>query len=714
MDVSVKPGRNRVSIMLSPPASQRSGAPPLPAPPLSSPGEGWDLGAPWVVRDYGVGHRHDDDNVSHRRDHGVGHHRDDETGLYCEDKTGHRRDDDVGHRRDDDVGHHHENDLRVPPPPSAAATPPRAEGRGPVEQQLLPLSLLKEALAPLCLRLAAVEAGLERLWLRLPLLVTQGGGTLPDGGGAVSGGGARRRRSKGATPRTVTTPPVSSHLTCTSPLLTAMPSLATGTPSLATGTPSYLTCRSPLATATPSRATVTPSLLTGMPSLATGTPSLATVTPSLLTGMPSLATLPLATGMLQTTQRRDSSTMEEGLNVTEECELEGEEPDEGKRKWSLDSGNLALKRPAGGSSHLVSGERGGVSSGQWEELKELKRRRVCGDIPTSCPSASVIQSQWTVPPIHHPSIFQSPLHQSGNMLLPFGQSRLPLSLPNGVTHHFLFVRDNPACRACPVDRCPPVGLSLVQIEKPRSQSGQSQDILSSQSERHSTIPPSQSQTSTPPPSQSQTSTPPPSQSQTSTPPPSQSQTFTPPPSQSQTSTPPPSQSETSTPTPSQSWTSTPPPSQSQISNPPPSQSQTSTPPPSQSQISNPPPSQSEGPISGFFWSSFPASQSESCSFTLHSPEGQSLTSLLISPPHVSMTTGLWLRPLHALARLSPFAIETATRCLLATAGQWPPLPPLRDLTAPPSLQDDHRYCLPVYLSTCLPVANNPVYLSTCY
>ncbi|CAL8280231.1 unnamed protein product [Merluccius merluccius] len=57
--------------------------------------------------------------------------------------------------------------------------------------------LLKEALAPLCLRLAAVEAGLERLWLRLPLLVTQGGGTLPDGGGAVSGGGARRRRSKG-------------------------------------------------------------------------------------------------------------------------------------------------------------------------------------------------------------------------------------------------------------------------------------------------------------------------------------------------------------------------------------------------------------------------------------------------------------------------------------------------------------------------------------
>ncbi|KAJ3604963.1 hypothetical protein NHX12_027014 [Muraenolepis orangiensis] len=31
------------------------------------------------------------------------------------------------------------------------------------------------------------------------------------------------------------------------------------------------------------------------------------------------------------------------------------------------------------------------------------------------------------------------------------------------------------------------------------------------------------------------------------------------------------------------------------------------------------------------------------------------------------------------------------RCLLATAGKWSPLPPLRDLTAPPYLEDDHSY-----------------------
>ncbi|KAG7273911.1 hypothetical protein CRUP_009167 [Coryphaenoides rupestris] len=86
----------------------------------------------------------------------------------------------------------------------------------------------------------------------------------------------------------------------------------------------------------------------------------------------------------------------------------------------------------------------------------------------------------------------------------------------------------------------------------------------------------------------------------------------------------------------------------------------------------------------------PDLQSESCFFTLHSPEGQSLTTVLISPPHISMMTGLWLRPLRALARLSPVSIETATRGLLATTCQRPPFRLLRDLTAPPSLEADHR------------------------
>ncbi|CAL8318182.1 unnamed protein product [Lota lota] len=734
MDVSVKPGRNRVSVMLTPPTSQMGGAPPLPTPPLSSPGHGWDLRAPWVVRDHDVTQSDDDDaghhlnveEVIHHRDDCVGqqhddvsHHLDD-VGHHCEDNVGHHHDN-VARHHCDDVSHHLENDLGVSPP-NSTRPPLQAAGRGLVEeQQLLPLSLLKEALAPLCLRLAAVEAGLERLWLRLPLLVMQRGGIMLDEDGAMSGGRARRSRTKGATPCTVTTPPVSSHLTCTSPLLKATPSLATRTPSLltcrsaratampslATRTPSHLTCRSPLATGKPSlttgmpsnltstlplakgtpslatgapshltrtlpASTGTPSLVTGAPShltctlpLVTGTPSLATVTPShltcrshiaigmpslapglpsLTTGTPSLATTPhlamglpspltcrspLAMDALQTTQRRGSSTIGEGLKITV---LEGKEPAKGKRKWSLNGGHLDLKKTSGDGSHPMAGERGGVSLGQWEELKVFKKRRGFMDIPISCPAATVVtsnativQSQCSIPP----------LHQSGNMLLPCGQSGLPLSRcldksvsslvlgqswPNGATHHFLFVGDYPVCRTCPVDQCPPVGLSLVQIKKPRAQFDQSQDILSSHSGSHST----------PPPSQSETCPPPPSQSQTSTPPPVQSETYTP-----------------------------------------------ST-------------SQSEPPISWLFWPSFPASQSDSCFFTLRSPEGQSLTTLPINPPHVSMKTGLWRRPLHALARLSPVAIETATRCLLATAGQWPPGPPLRDRTAPPSLENDHR------------------------
>ncbi|KAJ3605466.1 hypothetical protein NHX12_027512 [Muraenolepis orangiensis] len=169
--------------MLTPPSSQMGGAPPF-----FSPGRGWDLGAPWGVTDHDVIHHHDNDDGTHHCDDAGTHHRDDAS-QSLEDDMGHHRDNHVGHHCDN-VSHHHENNLRVPPPPSSRP-PPHVWGRDLAEQQLLPLSLLKEALAPVCLRLAAVEAGLERLWLSLPLLVMQGGGAMPDRGGA------RRRKNKG-------------------------------------------------------------------------------------------------------------------------------------------------------------------------------------------------------------------------------------------------------------------------------------------------------------------------------------------------------------------------------------------------------------------------------------------------------------------------------------------------------------------------------------
>ena len=200
-----------VSVMLTPPTSQMDGAPPLPAPPLSSPGHGWDLRAPWVVKDHDVTQRDNDDASRHLYVEEVIHHREDCVGRH-RDNVGHQHDNNVGHRHDNNVGHHHENDahhhcddvshqheneLGVTPPDS---TRPSLQDRGcglSEEQQLLPLSLLKEALAPLCLRLAAVEAGLERLWLHLPLLVMQRGGIMLDEDGAMSGGRARRNRAKG-------------------------------------------------------------------------------------------------------------------------------------------------------------------------------------------------------------------------------------------------------------------------------------------------------------------------------------------------------------------------------------------------------------------------------------------------------------------------------------------------------------------------------------
>ena len=428
-----------------------------------------------------------------------------------------------------------------------------------------------------------------------------------------------------------------SNLTSTLPPATVIPSLATGalshltralplvigTQTLAMGMPSHMTCTLPLTTGTPSLATVTPSNLncrlpvaTGMPFLAPGLPSLTTGTPSLATGRAHLAVgcsslpacrSPLATDAL-TTQRPGSSTMGEELKFTV---LEGESPTKGKRKWSLNGGYFNLKNTAGEGSQPMSGEKGGVSLGQSEELKGLKKRRVRRDIPNSCPAASavtsnvtIIESQCSIPP----------LHQSSNMLLPCSQSRLPpsrcsgksvsslvpgQSWPNGATHHVLFVGDYPVCQTCPVDHCPPAGLSLDQIKKPRVQSDQSQNILSSHSVSHS------------------------------------------------------------------------------------------TPPPYQSETSRPSTSQSGPPSSCLFWSSF---------LSLHSPQGQSLTTLPINSPHVSMTS-FWLRPLHTLVHLSPVAIETARLCLLATAAQWPPDPPLRDRTAPPGLGNDHRYCLS--LSACL-------------
>ncbi|XP_056434448.1 uncharacterized protein wu:fi75a02 [Gadus chalcogrammus] len=697
MDVSVKPGRNRVSVMLTPQTSQMDGAPPLPAPPLSSPGRGWDLGAPWLVRDHNITQRdHDEashhlyvrEEVIHQRQDCVGRHLD-VVGHHHQNDVGHHRDIDVGHHRDNNVGHHadndsrhhcddvsqqHENNLGVTPPNS---TRPPLQDRRPglsEEQQLLPLSLLKEALAPLCLRLAAVEAGLERLWLHLPLLVMQRGGIMLDEGGAMSGGMARKNRTKGAAPCTETTAPVSSTRTCVSPLLkptpsrltcrtrretatpclttggpsnltsilppaTVTPSLATGAPShltralsLATGTqtlsmgmPSHMTSPLPLSTRTPSLATVTPShlnckspiatevplLAPRLPSLTTGTPSIATGRPHLAVGCPSILVCrsPLATGAV-TTQRAGSSTMGEELKSTA---LEGEVPAKGKRRWSLNGGHFQLKKTAGGGSKPMSGEKGGGSSGQRKELKGFKKRRVCRDIPNSCPTASgvtsnatIVQSQCSIPP----------LHQSSNMLLPCGQSRLPLShcldksvssrvpgrsWPNGATHNVLFVGDYPLCQTCPTD--------------PTAQSDQSQDILCSHSVSYSA----------------------------------------PLPCQSETSSPPPGQSETSTPSTSQSGT----------------------------------------PISCLFWSGSPTDQSGCCFFSLRSPQGRSLTALRINSPHVSMTTGLRLRPLHALVHLSPVAIETARLCLLATAGQWPPERPLRDRTAPPGLGNDHSYGKPL-------------------
>ena len=212
--------------MLTQQTSQMDGAPPLPAPPLSSPGRGWDLGAPWVVRDHNITQRdHDEashhlyveevihqrqdcvgrhlDVVGHHHENNVGHHRDIDVGHHRDIDVGHHRDNNVGHHADNDLRHHcddvsqqHENNLGVTPPNTTR--PPLQEGPGlSEEQQLLPLSLLKEALAPLCLRLAAVEAGLERLWLHLPLLVMQRGGIMLDEGGAMSGGMARKNRTKG-------------------------------------------------------------------------------------------------------------------------------------------------------------------------------------------------------------------------------------------------------------------------------------------------------------------------------------------------------------------------------------------------------------------------------------------------------------------------------------------------------------------------------------
>ncbi|CAL8326663.1 unnamed protein product [Boreogadus saida] len=635
MDVSVKPGRNRVSVMLTPPTSQM------------------DLGAPWVVRDHNITQRDHEEASHHLYVEEVIHQRQDCVGRHL-DVVGHHHENDVGHHADNDSRHHcddvsqqHENNLGVTPPNS---TRPPLQDRRPglsEEQQLLPLSLLKEALAPLCLRLTAVEAGLERLWLHLPLIVMQRGGIMLDERGAMSGGMARKNRTKGAAPCTETTAPVSSRLTCRTrrgtatpclttrgpsnltsilPPATVTPSLATGAPShltrVATGTqtlsmgmPSHMTCPLPLSTRTPSLATVTPShlnckspiatevplLAPRLPSLTTGTPSIATGTPHLAVGCPSILVCrsPLATGAV-TTRRAGSSTMGEELKSTA---LEGEVPAKGKRRWSLNGGHFQLEKTAGGGSKPMSGEKGGGSSGQRKELKGFKKRRVCRDIPNSCPAASgvtsnatIVQSQCSIPP----------LHQSSNMLLPCGQSRLPLShyldksvssrapgrsWPNGATHNVLFVGDYPLCQTCPTD--------------PTAQSDQSQDILCSHSVSHSA--------------------------------------------------PPPGQSETSTPSTSQSGT----------------------------------------PISCLFWSGSPAGQSGCCFFSLRSPQGRSLTALRINSPHVSMTTGLRLRPLHALVHLSPVAIEAARLCLLATAGQWPPERPLRDRTAPPGLGNDHSYGKPL-------------------
>lgn len=174
--------------MLTPQSSQIGEAPPLAAPPLCATAQGWDLGVPWVLRDAEVTHHRADDisdDVSHHRNN-VAHHREDHVGHHLADEVGHHHDDNVGHHRGG-VNHHPENE---------------AGGRGLAEHTSVPLSLLKEALAPLCLRLAAVEAGLERLWLRLPLLLQRVGttpdwaGTMPDGGGSMSVATARRRRRR--------------------------------------------------------------------------------------------------------------------------------------------------------------------------------------------------------------------------------------------------------------------------------------------------------------------------------------------------------------------------------------------------------------------------------------------------------------------------------------------------------------------------------------
>lgn len=168
------------SVMLTPQSSQIGEAPPLRASPLGALGQGWDLGGPWVLRDSNVTHHHADDisaDVSHHLNN-LGHHHEEDVGHHLADDVGRQHDDNIGHHRGD-VNHHPENEVG---------------GHGLEEHTSVPLRLLKEALAPLCLRLAAVEAGLERLWLRLPLLLMQRVGNKRDGGGAMSVGVARRRR----------------------------------------------------------------------------------------------------------------------------------------------------------------------------------------------------------------------------------------------------------------------------------------------------------------------------------------------------------------------------------------------------------------------------------------------------------------------------------------------------------------------------------------